>query len=445
MSKRNKNLLIILLIALAILAFFWFTRENPGTLAPGETPSTNFWSQFNPFKPSTPTPGAPAEPGDTTDIPTAGEDQELRLRRVSNMPVAGYVVYQKERYKEINPTPALPLSGEGVPPAKGGTGGQIPTPPQTEFAPALRYVARATGNIYQTFVDIIDERKFTGTLVPKVYEAYFGNKGEAVIMRRLKVDERTIETFAGALPKELLGGDTSENNEVGGTFLPDNITDMSVSSDGSKIFYLYNQGESVIGTTSGVLGDKKVQVFDSPFSEWLTSWPSAKMIVLTTKPSGNIPGYLYALNPDTKSLAKILGGINGLTAIGSPSGKLILYGDSSLSLNIYDLETRSSLALGARTLPEKCVWNKGSTAIYCAVPKSAPGAFYPDSWYRGEVSFNDDIWKIDVETGSGAIILEPTRAPGGVVVDGIKPSLDENESYLFFVNKSDSYLWEIKL
>ena len=436
MSKRNKTLFIILIIALAILAFFWLTREKPGTLAPGETPSTNFWQQFNPFKPSPP-PGPTDTPG--TDVPTSPEQtQELRLRKVSSMPVAGYIAYQKERYIEVpppNPTPALPLSGEGG----------LPTPPATEFVPALRYVARATGNIYQTFADKIDERKFTGTLVPRVYEAYFGNSGEAVIMRRLKADERTIEIFVGALPKEVLGGDTSEDNEVSGTFLPDNITDISVSPDSLKIFYLYGAGGNAFGITSGVLGDKKVQVFDSPFTEWLALWPSVKMIVLTTKPSGAVPGYVYALNPDSKSLAKILGGINGLTALGSPNGKLILYGDSSLSLSIYDLETRSSIALGARTLPEKCVWNKGNTTIYCAVPKSAPGALYPDSWYRGEISFNDDIWKIDAETGSGAVILEPGAEPGGEETDGIKLLLDENENYLFFVNKSDSYLWEMKL
>ena len=351
------------------------------------------------------------------------------------MPVAGYIAYQKERYKEV------PVVAPGVenPPV-----GQ-PTPPQTEFVPALRYAARATGNIYQTFADKIDERKFTGTLVPRVYEAYFGNSGEAVIMRRLKADERTIEIFVGALPKEVLGGDTSEDNEVSGTFLPDNITDISVSPDSLKIFYLYGAGGNAFGITSGVLGDKKVQVFDSPFTEWLALWPSVKMIVLTTKPSGAVPGYVYALNPDSKSLTKILGPISGLTALGSPSGKLILYGDSNLSLNIYDVESRSSIALGARTLPEKCVWNKGNTTIYCAVPKSAPGALYPDSWYRGEISFNDDIWKIDAETGSGAVILEPGAEPGGEETDGIKLLLDENENYLFFVNKSDSYLWEMKL
>src|SRR3989344_5283265 len=188
MSKRNKNLLIILLIALEILAFFWFTREKPGTLAPGETPSTNFWSQFNPFKPSTPTPGAPAEPGDTTDIPTAGEDQELRLRKVSSMPIAGYVVYQKERYVEVpppKPPPPPPPSPAGggppppPPPPPWSGGGGPPPPPATEFTPALRYVARATGNIYQTFADKIDERKFSSTLIPKVYEAYLGKSGES--------------------------------------------------------------------------------------------------------------------------------------------------------------------------------------------------------------------------------------------------------------------------
>ena len=434
MSKRNKTLFIILLIALAILAFFWLTREKPGSLAPGETPSTNFWSQFNPFNQTAPSPQPPGELPPSGPPPPASQ-AELRLRKVSSMPVAGYVVFEKERYKEV------PTIAPGTEPPPTGQ----PTPPQTEFAPALRYVARATGNIYQTFADKIDERKFTSTLVPKVYEASFGNKGEAVIMRRLKADERTIETFVGALPKEVLGGDTTENNEVNGTFLPDNITEMSVSPDGSKIFYLYNSGENAVGITSGILGDKKVQVFDSPFTEWLSSWPSAKIITLTTKPSGGVLGYTYALNPDTKSLTKILGGINGLTALGSPNGKLVLFGDSNLSLNIYDVESRSSFALGARTLPEKCAWGRGSLTLFCAVPKFAPGALYPDSWYRGEISFNDDIWKIDIETGSGAVILEPGAVPGGEVVDGIKLSLDENESYLFFVNKGDSSLWEMKL
>ena len=88
--------------------------------------------------------------------------------------------------------------------------------------PALRYVARATGNIYETFADKIEEQKFSGTVIPQIYEALFGNKGQSVIMRYLKGDGRTIETFVSNLPKELLGADTTVVNEIKGSFLPEN-------------------------------------------------------------------------------------------------------------------------------------------------------------------------------------------------------------------------------
>ena len=437
MSKRNKTLLIILIILLGMLAFFWFTRETPETLAPGETPSTNFWSRFNPFNQNVPPSGPGTEPPPPGIEPPVYQSEELILRRISSMPIAGFTVYQKERYKELPPLTPPSEGGEETP--------TIPTPPETEFVPALRYVARANGNIWQTFADKIDERKFTSTLVPQVYEAYFGNRAEAVIMRYIKADERTIETFVAPLPKEVLGGDTTGENTLSGSFLPENITDLSVSPDTLKIFYLFESGENAFGITADFLGSKKVQVFDSPATEWLSGWPAAKLITLATKPAAVARGYLYALNPDSKSLVNILSGINGLTDLGSPNGKLILYADSSLSLYIYDLESRSTTALSARTLPEKCVWDRGSTFIYCAVPKNALGGAYPDVWYRGEVSSSDDIWKIDAGSGLGTIILEPTNEPGGEEIDGIKLALDEGENYLFFVNKKNSYLWEMKL
>ena len=85
---------------------------------------------------------------------------------------------------------------------------------------ALRYVDRATGNIYQTFADKIEEKKFSSTIIPMVYEAFFGNNGNSVIMRYLKQDAKTIITFVGALPKEFLGADTTSDTEIKGAFLP---------------------------------------------------------------------------------------------------------------------------------------------------------------------------------------------------------------------------------
>ena len=319
-----------------------------------------------------------------------------------------------------------------------------PTPPATEFMPALRYVDRATGNIYQTFTDKIEERKFSSTIIPKVYEAFFGNKGQSVVMRYLKTDGRTIETFVAGLPKEYIGGDTAENNEIKGVFLPENIKDVSLSPDTGSIIYLFNVGDNIVGTTLNLTSNKKAQVFDSPFTEWLSLWPSSKMITFTTKPSSGIPGYMYAMDPSGKNFNKIIGRVNGLTTLSSPNGKLVLYGNDSLSLNLYHTDTKVLDSIQIRTLPEKCVWGKESDVIYCGAPKSIGTGQYPDAWYQGEVSFSDQIWKIDIETGNATIIADPA-AISGEEIDSTKLMMDEGENYLFFVNKKDSFLWELEL
>jgi len=412
---------------MAFLGFLYFRQSTP--TSEEDTGGTNFVSQFNPFgnnKPETPANTTP--PVDVSGYQPPIEGVNFKLKKISSMPIAGFAVYQKERLKETT---------------KG-----------TEFAPTLRYVARATGNVYQTFADRIEERKFSATVIPMVYEAFFGNKGDSVVMRYLKTDAKTIVTFVGTLPKELLGTNPTTSNEIKGIFLPEDIKDLSLSSDTLGLFYLFGSGDNVIGTTLNLKTNKKVQVFDSPFTEWLSLFPNNKMVTLTTKPAFRTPGYMYALDPNSKiyNFHQVLGKINGLTTLTSPDGKLVLYSDDGLSLGIYHLDTKVSDSLGVRTLSEKCVWNKTSEIIYCAVPKLIDVGQYPNSWYQGEVSFSDQIWKIDIKTGNATIIANPSitsesasPSQGGEDIDSIKLMLDDGENYLFFVNKKDSFLWELNL
>ncbi len=515
MSKRNFILLIIILLVIGIGVFsFMYFNQTPTTGT--QTEGINFGSIFNPFGPSkpatTPTPPPPTnisgyQPENATT------DANLKLKKISSAPVAGFVIFNKERLIEAPtpaPTPATVapynfgtstiksgISGDAVkelqrflnnvlgltlttdgnlntetltaikqwqtnnklkadgvvgPKTKalmyssvGQTVGTAnPTPPATEFAPAVRYVDRATGNIYQTFADKVQEKKFTTTTIPKIYEAFFGNTGASVVMRYLKENGRTIETFVGTLPKEVLGGD-AEKSEVVGTFLPENITDISISTDTKNLFYLLGSGDGVVGNSFNFSTSKKSQLFSSPFTEWLSSWPNNKIITLTTKPSYLALGYVFGLDLNSKQPTSILGKINGLTTLPSPDGKLILYGDNNLSLGIYNLGTKATSSIGVKTLPEKCVWNKTSTTIYCAVPKSASSGQYPDSWYQGEESFDDQIWKVDTATGNASILIDPPSLNGGEEVDGIKLAVDDGENYLFFVNKKDSFLWKLNL
>jgi hypothetical protein len=79
------------------------------------------------------------------------------------------------------------------------------------------------------------------------------------------------------------------------------------------------------------------------------------------------------------------------------------------------------------------------------VPKSIDTGSYPDTWYQGEVSFRDQIWKIDLKTGNGTMLVDPITISNGEEIDGTKLMMDDGENYLFFVNKKDSFLWEFSL
>jgi len=457
MSKRNLILLVIILIVIVAVIFGFFYFYQPTNQTGDTIEGTNFFANFLPFggsKNTTPTNTTPPVDISGYEQPTTGaEISNAVLKKVSSFPIAGFGVFMKERFKDIPAVlPTQPVEQNTTNGTQTNKSAVKPIPPPTEFMPALRYVNKSTGNIYQTFADKIDERKFSSTVIPKVYEAYFGNKGGSVIMRYLKTDlptgqagNKTIETFVGTLQKEYLGADSVGVNEVTGSFLPENISDMSLSSDSSKIFYLFKVGDNATGVTYSLQANTKVQIFDSSFTEWLSSWPNNKIITITTKPSANIPGYMYSINPDSKDFNKILGDINGLTTLTSPNGKMVLYSDNNLSLSIFNTDTKNSNLLGVKTLPEKCVWETTSDVIYCAVPKLIDQAQYPDSWYQGEVSFSDKIWKIDVKSGNTTMISDPTLIEGGENIDGIKLTLDENQNYLFFVNKKDSYLWELNL
>ncbi|MFH1608829.1 MAG: hypothetical protein ABH951_02310 [Patescibacteria group bacterium] len=452
MSKQKIKIIIGLIIGIIFIivgiAFWPKTTPNQTSQETG----TNFFSNIFPFIKNVVT--------DTTNslLDTLGineeiqtEEQKSLLVKVSNFPIAGFGVFNKERFIEVPPMSPAVVSTEPIE-ATSTITEQIqpeaetkPIAPPTEFIPTIKYVEKATGSIFQTYADKIDERKLSPNTIPVVHEALFGKNGESTIMRYLQENNATIETFIRPLPKEILGGDLIEGFQAPGLFLPENITDLSFSSDKSQIFYLFNTQNSAIGIITDYLGINKTQVFNSPFTEWLSQWPNERMITITTKPSYNVPGYMYAIDPAKKDLNKIIGNINGLTTLTSPNGQLVLYSNNNLALYMYEIGTGNSQPLGIQTLAEKCVWTKASDAIYCAVPKYIPTGNYPDSWYMGEISFNDNVWFIDINSGNTTMVLDVIRAGNEEELDIIKLDTDENQDYLFFMNKKDSYLWELDL
>jgi hypothetical protein len=81
--------------------------------------------------------------------------------------------------------------------------------------------------------------------------------------------------------------------------------------------------------------------------------------------------------------------------------------------------------------------------VVCGVPSYFPEANYPDDWYKGVISFNDEIWIYDVNNFAKEKVNISQRDK--VALDIINPQLSEDDNFLLFQNKKDLSLWILDL
>ena len=429
MKKTLFTILILAALAAILVAlfFYFFPRQ---AVAPGEEVG---FQEFSPLEIA----------GEITPegIVIVGEEGE----ELEEILVPGEEIMVGEEVKKINK-----VTDRGV------AGGNIIYNKNGELI--IYYVDSSNGNIYRKKIDKNEifgsEERITTTIIPGVHEAFFTSlntvgqtkQNAKVVLRYAKEDFDSpsgfvIETFLGNLPKENTDG-TFASRELRGIFLEQNITDLSVSPDTNKLFYLANLGDKVLGMNYDLTSAKKVQIFSSSFTEWLSQYATSKSIILTAKASSDATGASYLLDIASKNYSKIMGGINGLTTLMSPSGKFLLYGGSDGALKIFDLDKKTSAPLGLNSLSEKCVWSKDNINIYCAAPDNLGGSL-PDDWYKGLVSFSDSVWKVNTRDGNTTLLLEAKDFE--TPLDMVNLKLNEKGNYLFFTNKKDGSLWVITL
>ena len=311
----------------------------------------------------------------------------------------------------------------------------------------VRYVERSNGNIYDAFADTLDARRISNTTIPRIEEALFVDSGTQVLLRYLRDDNRTIETFLGKLPEQQLFGDSLP--ELTGSFLSQNIYDVVVSPDTKQLFFTTPFTNDVFGFIQDVITNRRIQVFSSPLRGWLPSW-NRDGIFVTTKATGFGTSTLFKLDTtkDTKTPEKVIGNVYGMATLLSPDGQKVLYSRTNsegVGLILYDRKTKKYTDLKLKTLVEKCVWNNSSTLIYCGVPESWDSGTYPDIWYQGATTFRDSLWRIDPSGLFGNTEIENISQTAGEDIDLIKPALDKEEKYLYFINKKTLSFWQFNI
>jgi len=301
-----------------------------------------------------------------------------------------------------------------------------------EIVPSIRFAEKKNGHIYKMFLDTKNQEKISNSTIPNIHEAFFDATGKTVIYRYLS-NEKAISSFIATMgtPK--------------GDYLPTNISDVSLSQDKSKYFYLVEDVDGVTGLVGLFGGIEDAIVFSSPLTEWLSQWAGNQKIFLTTKASYNAEGSMFLLNTDSKTINKVFGGITGLTTLVNPRASLTLYSSftkTGPALGIFDMNTYEKKDLGKSGLPEKCVWSNDNINIYCAIPNTIVGYQYPDYWYQGLVSFDDIFVKINTSTGE---IKGIANSAEETPIDATNLFLSKTEDFLFFINKKDSTLWSLNI
>lgn len=315
----------------------------------------------------------------------------------------------------------------------------------------LRFIDKATGHIYEAPLDTLTANKISNTTIPKVVESVWTQNGTGVILRYVKSNNRTIESFytklAGATTTGTQDG-ASAPQTLEGSFLPQNIASLAISPQKTSIAYV--AGNSISGGVifeSNPDGSKIKEVARLPLRELLVSWPKQDTVAITTKPSFGIEGFLFFLNRNTGTINTILSK-PGLTVLLHPNASKFLYSESREGLTasyIYTVSTKKSEILPVQTLPEKCIWSSlDSDILYCAVPTNGLLGNLPDTWYQGIVSFSDEIWEINLDTGTTGRLVNP-KTVSGQDVDAINLFTNPQEDYLFFTNKKDDSLWGLRL
>lgn len=346
-------------------------------------------------------------------------------------------------------------SGTGAPSLSGGSGVTIVSPRLVKISAGpvalgeavvtkaatasssaettVSYIERQSGNIFSYSTATKTITRISNKTVPGIQSAAWLPNASLAFVRYLSgATFGTINTYALSA------------SGAGGFFLPQNLTDVSVSA--TNILTLSSGVNGSSASVARTDGTRSAEVFTTPLSSIRASF-AGKSYLVFTKPSSELAGDAFLVDGAGK-FSRIAGPQNGLVALASPLGKWVLVSytlGGTMQMQLVNTATGSSLQLPVATIADKCVWASNDSALYCGVPVAPPTASaYPDDWYQGAVHFSDRIWKIDTAGRYAQLVLDFNKETSGDL-DAEALAIDPLSTMLVFVNKNDNSLWGYSL
>jgi len=427
----NKNIIqwvgIALLVAIAsgLLGWFVFITKKQGAV--------EMLSEGRGFSTGVPTGG---EVGSMREnLVTFFSDSIERAKDAVSVPgsgsSSGTSTPEEPRFWQVSPVP-----GAGLVSFVAGAS----TSPTT----VLRFVERPSGNVFEVPVTGGSPRRLTNTLVPRVYEVSWIDS-DSLVLRHADEDGITMLTLVADIQS---ASSSEEIGELAGVYLDEDIRAIASHPAGKEpsLFYLAVNEQGSFGVRANSDGTGPKRVWSSPLRGWRLSWVADDTVVLWQNAAQGLAGSAYTLSLKDGSLSLLTGNQSGLTVAKHPTEDVFAYstsvkGKTRLFARVAGVETE----LPVVTLAEKCVWGLGGELLlYCAVPNSFPAVDLPDAWYRGETSFNDRWYVVDVAKGSAEELLSRQEA-GGALIDVADPVLDVDGERIFFTDSKTGTLWVVRI
>lgn len=400
MSNNKKNLIIAVVIVMVIVVvlIFFFGRRTTETGEP-----TFLGKLFPESEPAIqqPTQPIPKEALITTEI----QEPSLSFEKAQALPTGTLIHLSSDTVSSI-----------------------------AVSSTTVRYhknIAENPGHLFERETDgSNEEKRISNFTIPQIlHVVWSGDAKKAVIFYALNNEIRKILVdYTESTPKT--------------NFLPDTVNALVFSPDSKSIAFINSLGETHnIFTANSSFGSQK-KILDNNIPNLEISWSTQNLISLKTKSSYAINGFLYTMSasgpPAGGGFSKVVESL-GLDAVWNSNASGLVYTNSDLDLFYLDAKTGANKSLGLKTVAEKCVFSKAKTNIvYCAIPKIINDANYPDEWWQGKISFEDNIVAIDINTLDLILFAE-------TLSDVVNLTLLENDTYLLFKDRNTGELWGLKL
>lgn len=301
--------------------------------------------------------------------------------------------------------------------------------------PALvYYVEMGTGHIFSIDLESGEEKRVSGTTIPKTYQANFSPDGEYV----------AIASLGNSKSMDLVLGRLGTSSEMTMTNFSKSVQEFNIG-DSDELLYTELEGNGLAASTYNLSSGRTTALFSVPFREATVEWGSVATSTHYVFPKATyaLEGFLFEAKDGELSRLPLSG--FGFLAKGNED--MIVYNQSIkqvVSSFVYDKEAKVSRPLTAPVIPEKCLLLAQGFEFVCPFENTVLPYEFPDEWYKGSLSFKDSLWLLNGENMTGELLVD-TFAESGRELDIIDLAVPQAGGTLYFINKNDNTLWMYEL